>query len=83
MADIVDPEQLDNTTTHYPWDEWADGQTRRYIMGDDFHTTCRDFIRQARRAAWNRGMKVKASREQDTVLMRFIPKDQPAGDGDK
>lgn len=76
MPKIVDPKKLDQANTHYPWDEWADGQTREYVMGEDFHTTCRDFIRIARRAAWARDMKVKASRQQDTVLLRFVPKNQ-------
>lgn len=82
MAEIVDDSTLDQANVVYPWDEWTDGKTRRYTMGEDFHTTCRDFIRICRRAGWARNMRVKASRQQDSVLLRFIPRDTPHDDSE-
>lgn len=58
----------------YPWDEWADGQTREFTQGEDFHTTCRDFARQVRRAAWSRGKRAIVQRDSRTVTVRMVPR---------
>lgn len=58
----------------YPWDDWMDGQTRIFTMGEDFNTVPRDFARQAHRAAWKRGLRAQTSRDKTTVTFRAVPR---------
>lgn len=80
MPEIVEDIDFTDPPNHspYPWDQWADGLTRRFTMGVDFHTTTRDFARQARRAAWKRNMRATIRRDEDDVIIRFGPKDLTA-----
>jgi len=77
MPEIVDDLPYDPDEpppTRYPWDEWADGKTRRFTADVDFHTTPRDFARQIRRAAWARGMRAIIQQDKGTVVMRMVPR---------
>lgn len=57
----------------YPWDEWADGQVRRAVRGEDFEVDAAAFTSNLHQAARKRSMKVRTKKENDggSVIFQF------------
>lgn len=75
MAEIIEDDSL-KPRRRYPWDEWADGQTRRIRRGVDFDTSAGSMRVQLYQEARRRGLKVTAALSgvvgaEDTVTFRF------------
>ena len=75
MPELIEGDEAEFVpTVYYPWDEWIDGQARRFIQNEDFHTTTRAFATQIRRAAWIRGWQVQIKREATSVAVKMTPR---------
>jgi hypothetical protein len=63
----------------YPWDEWADGQIRRLVQGEDFDVKLETIIQSAYHHAKKNGVKVKVTKDSDkSVVVWFTTPPQSA-----
>ena len=58
----------------YPWDEWADGQCRELIAGEDFGADIKvqGLANQAHGQAKKRGMKVRTQISDKGLVIQFV-----------
>jgi hypothetical protein len=70
VSDDLDP--FSDARKAYPWEEWADGQTRRFSRGQDFGVSARDFVRVARLWAAKHGYQVSARISGDLAWLRLV-----------
>lgn len=63
----------------YPWEEWNDGQVRKFLAGVHFQSSAKRFAAAARRFAEERGFGVEARIDGQVVWLRFLPEPKRAG----
>ncbi len=71
------PERTDRI---YPWNDWADGELREFVKGEDFETDTRAFANAARNAAARRRStieKLEVVIRGDSVFLRFVQRRTP------
>lgn len=61
------PKKIRGNPGKYPWEKWLDGQTHNLVQGEDFTTSHRYFLENARRAAAKQG-KHLMSRSSGSIL---------------
>ncbi len=59
--------------TWYPWKEWADGEVRKFVRGEDFVVSPYQFSTAAKRMGGRHGWEVKAVVDGDSVFLRITP----------
>lgn len=67
-------ENVFESRTSYPWDEWMDGQVREATRGVDFTCTPAGFQAAVKNHARRHGKVVQTSRNGDKVTFRFSPR---------
>jgi hypothetical protein len=74
MPEIVDLEldPFSDARSSYDWLAWSDGQTRRFVRGEDFGVASRDFVRVARLWAAKNGYQVSARISGDLAWLRLV-----------
>lgn len=65
--DLFAPIPIDK---RYPWDTWMDGHIWQLTAGEDFTCKPGSFAIQARRAARERGMRLRIRSLPDMVLLK-------------
>lgn len=58
----------------YPYDDWLDGQSRRFIKGEDFDGKPSSFITNIREAAKRRGLRVSTRQGPDWAEVQMAGK---------
>ena len=85
MPEIVNQIPIVGIAQRYPWNEWADGQTRAFYEGVDFVTSPRTFYATA--SAWcNRtGHRYggRVDNKARVVYLRIEPKPTPPAEGEQ
>ncbi len=79
MPRIVD-DVPDRTDRKYAWNDWADGELREFVKGEDFDTDPRAFANAARNAAVRRKATVENLEvviRGDSVFLRFVQRRTP------
>lgn len=61
-----------STPTIYPWDEWLDGSVWRLNPGEDFKCALPSVRLYAYRAASERRVKVRTSKDGDSLLVQAL-----------
>lgn len=61
----------------YSWDEWLDGVVREFEYGVDFDGSISSFVSSAQRAAAQRGLWLRASRDKRQGKVRLQSGAQP------
>lgn len=82
MAEVVAPDQVPQRRgiqPKYRFEDWADGEWRRFRPGDDYGGKPESFIGGARNWAGRNGLRVVSRKDEDgaTVYLKFEDKDQP------
>ena len=71
MATIVD-EVPKGKYTKYPWEEWFDGQIRKFTYGTDFFTSTKSFYSVIQQAAAVREVKVLITQQAGDLYMQRV-----------
>ncbi len=59
--------------TRYPWEEWADGEIRKFVRGEDFQVAPSQFVVACRRYCGrsDRNWTVEAVTKGDSAFIRL------------
>lgn len=71
MPEFSDYQIPRNSRRRYHWEDWADGEVRKFTQGEDFDVKPSQFVVACRRFCDRRGWTVEAVSKKDDVFLKI------------